>query len=274
MVSKTVPRPANRCSRRSSRRNRSSRLAASFLAVSIAQIAPAAAQLEASRRPCAGASKPTPATGAHLQLSWDSCDYAQNPLDPYWIDPNTAPGARPARRSLAPGTTGKDCDSFPFVHGELHLPSKCISPSAWVSVPDRGIRKLSCNRLRYFPDLLKLLFPERELYGHANLSVVALSGKIQFLEKASPDQDYNFALFPNGAGAPLTDQNPKVDGRAFVSLEFFAPESVDTFQGPWWRGLEEAVRLGRSEDPHWTSARRYVGDVDGYAVGLFGLDCQ
>ena len=120
MVSKTVPRPANRCSRRSSRRNRSSRLAASFLAVSIAQIAPAAAQLEASRRPCVGASKPTPATGAHLQLSWDSCDYAQNPLDPYWIDPNTAPGARPARRSLAPGTTGKECDSFPFVHGELH----------------------------------------------------------------------------------------------------------------------------------------------------------
>jgi hypothetical protein len=237
----------------------------------------AGSDLPASRLPCNPGSLPLGPGVAHLQLSWTHCDPAQNPLNPFWVDPEKSRAAGSAvARTDPPSTTGRECASLPFRNAALSLPPSCAGDPFWVSVPQRGIQKLSCKRLRYFPDLLHVLFPSPELYGHANLYVVALEGPVRFVEQAHPDLDYNFALLARGGPLPFTAQNPKLgDGRQFIELELFAPESVDRFHSPWWRGLRSAVEDGQGQgDERWRAAREYVGEADAYAVGLFGLDCQ
>jgi|GEM_PF-6912224 len=230
---------------------------------------------ETARRPCSPLSSAPELTAAYLQLAWTECDPAENPIDPFWLDPDASARAKsPQPRQKPPDTSAKECKSFPYGNGQLELPGGCVSTAVWTSIPRGGIHELSCRRLRYFPDILKLFFPDRDLYGHVNFGVFSLTGKVQFVEKASPDQDYNLALFTNAPGAALTTNNPQTqDKRPFIELEFFAPESVDVFQSPWWAGLRDRVGQGRKEQPSWKSGRDYLGDADGYAVGLLGLDC-
>lgn len=97
--------------------------------------------------------------------------------------------------------------------------------------------------------------------GHINFCGATFTGPIEWSDRSSNDDDYNFVMGPAGA-AGLTASNP-----GGLQLEFDSGETIDNFHTSWWNALHNAV------DKDNDAAAAMMHGKEAIAFGVFGLDC-
>jgi hypothetical protein len=191
-------------------------------------------------------------------LVWDKEDANGGPLDPYW-------GLEKIQNEIPPREQGQH-------------PYPCeLDPYAGKCTENKGIVKDA----PLFPNsvICKIGNLTAPFDGHADWVVATQQGCVDW-EGHTPDDDYNFRLFPpdpNRSG--LTKNNGQ-----FIGLEFdFAETLVNAQLQTWTEVRDEVVQEDNGQDSrqaeigHWlnpSSTEKPPVNPRAAVVGIFGLDCE
>jgi hypothetical protein len=190
-------------------------------------------------------------------LVWnnDKEDANGGPLDPYW-------GLEKIQNEIPPREQGQH-------------PYPCeLDPYAKQCTENQNIVKDA----PLFPNsvLCKIGNPTAPFDGHADWIVATQQGCVDW-EGHTPDDDYNFRLFPpDPKRSGLTKNNGQ-----FIGLEFDFAETLARAELPLWTELRQEVEL---EDNGQQSRQAEIGKLlnpgnpavnpRAAVVGVFGLDCE
>ncbi len=188
-------------------------------------------------------------------LVWDKEDANGGPLDPYW-------GLEKIQNEIPPREQGQHpypCELDPYA-------GKCTENKGIVKDPPLFPNSVICKIGNF----------TAPFDGHADWIVATQQGCVDW-EGHTPDDDYNFRLFPpNRNRSGLTKNNGQ-----FIGLEFDFAETLVNADLPTWTSVREQVDL---EDNGQQSHQAEIGALlnpgnpavnpRAAVVGIFGLDCE
>jgi hypothetical protein len=188
-------------------------------------------------------------------LVWDKEDANGGPLDPYW-------GLEKIQNEIPPREQGQHpypCEPDPYA-------KQCTENKNIVKDAPQFPNSVICK-------IGNLTAP---FDGHADWIVATQQGCVDW-EGHTPDDDYNFRLFPpDPKRSGLTKNNGQI-----IGLEFDFAETLVNAELPLWTELRQQVEL---EDNGQQSRQAEIGKLlnpgnpavnpRAAMVGVFGLDCE